>query len=115
MFHVKQFVEKRLARFSIIGTLSIAVRNLKQVEKKRGTLHQKAVANDHPPFFLNNTKSIKNAEAREEKSETAQLRLLSTDMLTFGGRQACKNAIDVLTFTYETKARCRPSCNSCLG
>ena len=71
MFHVKQFVEKHLARFSIAGTLSIAARNLKQVEKKR-TLHQKAVANDRPLFLLNNTKPIKNAEAKEEKSETAQ-------------------------------------------
>jgi len=50
MFHVKQLVEKRLARFLIIGTLSIAVRNLKRVEKKRGTLHQKAVVNGRPFF-----------------------------------------------------------------
>ena len=114
MFHVKQFVEKCLARLSILGLSLLRVCNLKQVEKKRGTLHQKAVANDRHSF-LNNTKPIKNAEAGEEKSETAQLRLLSNGHADLWLRQACKNAIDVLTFTYETKVRRRPSCNSCLG
>lgn len=40
------------------------MRNLKQVEKKRKALHQKAVVNDPRPFFLNNTKPIKNAEEK---------------------------------------------------